>query len=279
MHWRDAALLDELGLNSYEKKALISLALLGVAEAGALCREGGIPTSKIYRAMEKLEELGLVAIQPTRPKLYASLPADVVVDRLLEISQERANHFARESKDFRALLASVPGRVRGRQTHVELALGSEGHVKRQLIHLATARQGILSYMEQADLEVIDEAMVEGFPVLRRISRNAEEQGVVHRVVFGFSYRTAPRLLEFLKTHRNDLTHLTGVRYSGELGHPFHVIDGEMVILPQDHPFAPERRFASLLVRDRELAASLTEGFETLWKKAMRDLAEINFQPR
>ena len=42
---------------------------------------------------------------------------------------------------------------------------------------------------------------------------------------------------------------------------------------------PEGRFASLLIRDNELALNLAEGFETLWRKAMRSLQEINFDPR
>jgi hypothetical protein len=75
-----------------------------------------------------------------------------------------------------------------------------------------------------------------------------------------------------------MEHVTGVRYSGELGHPFHVVDEDIVILCLDHPFIPEGRFASLLVRDKELAQSLTDGFQQLWSKAMRDLREIDFHP-
>lgn len=58
--------------------------------------------------------------------------------------------------------------------------------------------------------------------------------------------------------------------------PSAAVDNDLVILPPDHPFVPEGRFASLLVRDTDLARSLTEGFETLWRKAMRDLREIDF---
>jgi hypothetical protein len=52
-----------------------------------------------------------------------------------------------------------------------------------------------------------------------------------------------------------------------------------VILSLDHPFVPEGRFASLLVRDRTLADSLAEGFETLWSRTLRDLRELRFFPR
>jgi hypothetical protein len=41
----------------------------------------------------------------------------------------------------------------------------------------------------------------------------------------------------------------------------------------DHPFVKEGRFASLLIRGLELAESLSDGFHTLWRKAMRSLRE------
>jgi hypothetical protein len=134
-------------------------------------------------------------------------------------------------------------------------------------------------MEAGDLMAIDTAVKGGFPILRRIAKNAAEHGVEHRVVFGFSYQSAGALVEFLKVHRHDLRQVTGVRYFGELGHPFHVVDDETVVLPLDHPFVKEGRFASLLVRDRELADSLAEGFQELWRKAMKNLREIQVDPR
>ena len=274
----DLELLEEIGLSRDERAALAAVVSLGVADAASLCREGDIPSSKIYRAMERLGELGLVQIQPTRPKQYAALPPNTIVDRLIELARERADRFERGTQTLRRILAALPERLRGRQTFVDLALGMESHVRRHLAHLAAARTRVLSYLERGDLDAIDRAVASGFPVLRRIARNAAARNLEHRVVFGFSYQNAPVLVEFLRHHRSEVRHLTGVRYSGELGHPFHVVDTETVVLPLDHPFVPEGRFASLLVRDRDLAGSLAAGFEQLWHKAMRDLGEVGFQP-
>jgi sugar-specific transcriptional regulator TrmB len=279
MHLPDPELLAQIGLTLYERKALVTLMVFGVADAAVLCREGGIPTSKIYRAMEKLANFGLVQAQPTRPKMYAALAPEAVTDRAIELARERAERFAVSAEDLRKMFGRLPGRVRGRHTFVDLALGAESHVKRHLVHLATARERILSYMEESDLTAIDRAVADGFPILRRIARNAAEKKIHHQAVFGFTPRSAPRLLRFLQQHRNEIRHMTGLRYSGELGHPFHIVDDDVVVLPLDHPFVPEVRFASLLVRDRELAQNLADGFEKLWKKAMRSLQEINFDPR
>jgi hypothetical protein len=50
-------------------------------------------------------------------------------------------------------------------------------------------------------------------------------------------------------------------------------------LTLDHPFIPEGRFASLLVRDGELAERLADGFQKLWSKAMHDLRGNRLSPR
>jgi hypothetical protein len=279
MHWQKLELLEQVGLTGYERKALVTLMVHGVADAETLCREGDVPTSKIYRAMEKLSQMGLVEIQPTRPKLYSALPSDEVVNRLIEIARQNAERFAQQAEGLKEMLSALPARVRGRTTFVDLALGMESHIKRHVIHLAAARERIWSYLEHGDLAAIEQVTAGGFPILRRIARNTSERKIDHRVVFGFAYHSAPKLMGFLRRNKGHLEQVTGVRYSGELGHPFHVVDGEIVILCLDHPFIPEGRFASLLVRDKELARQLADGFKELWSKAMRDIREIDFHPQ
>ena len=69
-------------------------------------------------------------------------------------------------------------------------------------------------------KALDEAVAAGFPILKRISRNAAAKAIEHRVVFGFSCQTAPILVEFLQAHEAHLRHVTGLRYSGEIDfHP------------------------------------------------------------
>jgi len=278
MRWQDFDMLTEIGLSTYERKALAALMVQGVADAETLCREGDVPSSKIYQAMEKLGQMGLVEIQPTRPKLYAALPGDDVASRVIDISRQNAEQFANRAQALKAKFAALPERVRGRRPFVDLTLGVENHVKRHVMHLATAHRRIWSYLEHGDLAAIEHVTDGGFPILRRIARNSMERKIDQRVVFGFAYQTAPTLLSFLGKYRADLEHVTGVRYSGELGHPFHVVDDDTVILCLDHPCISEGRFAAILVRDSELAKRLSDGFEKLWTKAMRRLQEIDFHP-
>ena len=279
MRVADPEILEGIGLGLYERKALMALMLCGVADAATLCREGDVPSSKIYQAMEKLAGLGLVQIQQTRPRMFAALPADAVVARVVEIAREQAERFAAHAPALQAAFAGLKARVRAHQPFLDLAWGVDGHVRR---HLAAADRGPHAHPVLPRGRRPCRHRRGGrrrLPDSRRIARNAAEHGVEHRVVFGFTYRTAGALVAFLRAHRHDLRQVTGVRYSGELGHPFHVVDEDTVVLPLDHPFVKEGRFASLLVRDRELADSLAGGFHELWRKAMRSLREVSADPR
>lgn len=146
--------------------------------------------------MEKLTRLGLAQSQPTRPKMFAALPAEAVVSRAIDIARERAERFAADASGLREALTGLRARVRGRQPFLDLALGMDGHVRRHLVPLRAARTRIFSYMEAGDLAAINAAIDAGFPILRRIARNTAEHGVEHRVVFGFSYRSAKDLVDF-----------------------------------------------------------------------------------
>lgn len=274
----DFELLEKVGLNQYERQTLIALLRRGVADASTLCSDGEIPTSKIYLATEKLARMGLITIQPSRPKVFAALSPEDVVARLGVLAREEAERFADGAKELLDLVRTAGEEAMATKTFADLALGPEGHIRRHVVHLASAAKSIVSYMESPDFEAIAQAKSTGLPILRRIRNNAEARGVHHRVVFGFSHRDAPKLLEFLRIHRNDMRAITGVRYAGVLGHPFHVVDEDLVVLSLDNAFLPERRFASIMIRNESLAGALKTGFDGLWSKAMRSLTEIDVHP-
>src|SRR5262245_63883490 len=105
MRLDDPEILEDIGLGLYERKALMALMLCGVADAARRCREGDVPSSKIYQAMEKLSRMGLVQIQQTRPRMFAARPAEAVVGRVVEIAREQAERFAAGAPSLEAVFA------------------------------------------------------------------------------------------------------------------------------------------------------------------------------
>lgn len=275
----DFEVLEHIGLTQYERQALVALLKRGVADAATLCEEGEIPSSKIYSATEKLARIGLIAIQRSRPRLFAALSVEAVVERCAAIARERAEKFAQESQSLIEAIREAQGAGQPASAFADVVLGRVPHVQRHVSLLATAEESIVSYLEVPDIEALYEAREAGQNVLRSVRKNVESKGLHHAIVFGFGPRDAPKLLNFLKDFGGELRAATGVRYAGLLGHPFHVIDNETVILGLDNPFLAERRFGSVMMRSKELAIPLARGFDELWKKSMKSLREISFDPR
>lgn len=276
--WSEFALLDQLGFSSHEKKVLLILCVLGVADAATLCREGEIPTSKIYRITEKLHGLGLLERTRARPALYSAPGPEELLERLTAIKRREADRFALEAQSLRDKLMALPQRLGTRSGRVDLALGAESHVKRHLTRLGAASAEVLSYLEQRDLDAIRASAAAGFNLWRHLQPQLEASAAQQRVIFGIAPARMAGLLEFLREFAPWLQQLSGLRYAGVIGHPFHVVDRRQVVLAVDHPFVSGGRVASLLIDDETLAQRLAEGFEGLWAKALRDLREVRAVP-
>ncbi|RLF17990.1 MAG: hypothetical protein DRN06_02615 [Thermoprotei archaeon] len=74
--------LKACGLSSYEAKAYIALALQGPASARRIAETAGIPYTKVYDTLSKLERKGMVEVLPSRPMKYRALPPNEVAENI-----------------------------------------------------------------------------------------------------------------------------------------------------------------------------------------------------
>jgi sugar-specific transcriptional regulator TrmB len=81
-------LLRELGLTEYEARAYTALVSFGPATAGRLSESAGVPYSRVYDILSKLERRGWVEVRAGRPAEYRARPPAEVM-RLLKAEQER----------------------------------------------------------------------------------------------------------------------------------------------------------------------------------------------
>lgn len=73
--------LRMLGLTEYEARAYITLLELGEAEASEISRSSGVPRTRIYDILSKLESQGLIqGIRGSRPILYMAMPPSKVLN-------------------------------------------------------------------------------------------------------------------------------------------------------------------------------------------------------
>jgi sugar-specific transcriptional regulator TrmB len=70
------ASLGELGLSAYEARVYLALQRESPANGNQISRHSGVPSGKVYAALERLTERGLVTPLGARPVTYVPLPLD-----------------------------------------------------------------------------------------------------------------------------------------------------------------------------------------------------------
>lgn len=87
----------ELELPTYEALIYVSLLAHSYMTASALCKETGIPDSKIYYALDGLSKKGMLVVQKGNPNLYVATPPGEAVANLKNQLTESYNEKMREA--------------------------------------------------------------------------------------------------------------------------------------------------------------------------------------
>jgi sugar-specific transcriptional regulator TrmB len=89
--------LKELELPTHEALAYITLLMHSSMTAGALCKETGIPDSKIYHALDGLSKKGMLIVQRGNPNVYRPAPPKEAVASLKQQLTEAVNEKIKEA--------------------------------------------------------------------------------------------------------------------------------------------------------------------------------------
>ncbi len=85
--------LKELGLSTYEAATYFTLLARPNIPASTLCKETGIPDSKIYYGLDRLLKRGMIIVQKGIPKIYSAVhPKEAIVNlknQLMETLNEK----------------------------------------------------------------------------------------------------------------------------------------------------------------------------------------------
>ncbi len=72
------------GLTEYESKAIFSLIKKGLLQAPEISRNTGIPKTRVYDVLEKLEEKQLVIALHGRPKKFQAIESSKIIEKLIK---------------------------------------------------------------------------------------------------------------------------------------------------------------------------------------------------
>ena len=74
--------LIELGLTEYEARTLVTLVRIGTGTAKDIADADGVPRTRVYDAVETLENMGLIDVQYATPQRYTVVSRDAIVNKL-----------------------------------------------------------------------------------------------------------------------------------------------------------------------------------------------------
>jgi len=140
--------LRELGLSSHEALAYTTLLGHSSMTASTLCKETGIPDSKIYYALEGLSKKGMLVAQKGNPNVYLAMPPRDALVNLKEQMTEEFNEKTREADVLVDLLTPMYESVE-KSDELEIAYiirGQRNIINRMKALIETARSEVTIFI-------------------------------------------------------------------------------------------------------------------------------------
>lgn len=276
----ERGLLEALGLTKYETNAYISLLQLGVSDARDLSRASGVPTSKIYETMVRLEALGLVEVQASRPRKFMAREVGEALDELK--NQKR--------REFEGLIKSLPQlearlKVRARTSPRESTFWSvttswHDFANKHLSKASEASEEVLIYMDLSgcfgDLlqamkdgtepKTFDEGSVRIFEAIKNIRKHLRNEKVSFRILVGAADEDKEAARAWVMT-------IGGPKMFSKfrIGEPgrqqFLVLDREGVVLLLMNPARIGTPLGSTFAQDPSLAREIMGAFNEMWDRS------------
>lgn len=80
--------LEEIGFSPNESKVIYALGLMKKAKPTEIAKEAGIPYSKIYEILNRLEDKGFIKSNISKPKTYELIDVKLMLDNFIEMKEK-----------------------------------------------------------------------------------------------------------------------------------------------------------------------------------------------
>lgn len=155
--------LKELGLSAHEALSYAALLTHPNMTASALCKETGIPDSKIYFALDGLCKKNMLIVQRGNPNIYQPVPPKDAVANLKQQLAERLDERIKEADVLVDMLTPVYGSA-AKPEELEVAYiirGQKNIINRMKTLVAAARKEITIFISHPTvLNGLKESLIE-----------------------------------------------------------------------------------------------------------------------
>ena len=140
--------LKELELSTHEALIYLTLLTHSNVTASALCKETGIPDSKIYYALDGLSEKGMLIVQKGNPNIYLPISPKEAIANLKNLLTESLNEKIKEADVLVDMLTPIYESVE-KSEELEVAYiirGQKNIINRMKALIETARKEITIFI-------------------------------------------------------------------------------------------------------------------------------------
>ncbi len=137
--------LTEHGLTTYEARAYLALLDLGDAEASQVAEVSRVPRTKIYKALDGLEEKRLVEVVPDRPKRFLVQPIERYLAKLEEDHRRKARELDAKKTELGAEFAP-DARMEPREAGGFLAIQGRSNALSRTLELVDKARETLTFL-------------------------------------------------------------------------------------------------------------------------------------
>lgn len=275
----ERGLLEALGLTKYETNAYLSLLTMGVSDARDLSRASGVPTSKIYETMVRLEALGLVEVQASRPRKFMAREVGEALDELKNAKR----------REFEGLLKSLPSletrlKIRARTSPKDSTFWSvttswHDFANKHLAKAAEAKEEVLIYVDLSgcfgDLlqamkdgtepKTFDETNVRILEAMRNIRKHLRNDRVSFRILVGAGDADKEAARAWIMTTGTPKFYQK-FRIAEPGRQQFLVLDRDSVVLLLMNPARVGTPLGSTYAQDPPLAREIMGAFNEMWDR-------------
>jgi sugar-specific transcriptional regulator TrmB len=161
--------LKELEMSTHEALAYVTLLSHPNMTAAGLCKETGIPDSKIYYALDGLSKKGMLIVQKGNPNIYMPTPPKDAIANLKNQLTESLNEKIKEADTLTDMLTPMYESAE-RSEKLEIAYivrGQKNVINRMKALIETSRKEITIFIAYPDV----------FKELKEALQEAEKRGV------------------------------------------------------------------------------------------------------
>ena len=181
-----------LGLSAQASKAYLALLSKSNASASLLCKETGIPDSKIYYALSELTKKGMIIVQNGTPNTYKAIHPREAIGNLKQLMSENLSKQLSRADNLAVSLSPIFESVEGKE-EIDLAyiIRGQRNIARRMQDLVdSAKKEILVLISEeylwnrlsSSLAKVDDKIEVKTAIPRKLQNTSQKEKILSKIL-------------------------------------------------------------------------------------------------